>query len=131
MSLRPDERRSRHGGSRARHAGGQPFPGDLVGQAVRLRGLPQAVNGAALRQVQGRRVLLQGLPGVLTTILLALSRPLAQETGICLCLFMNKTNPPPLSPLSLSLSHFSLSHPPFVSVLLMMNSLALSPFRKP
>jgi len=28
--------------ARARHAGGQPSPADLVGQAVRLRGLPQA-----------------------------------------------------------------------------------------
>jgi hypothetical protein len=44
---------------------------------------------------------------------------------------MNKTNPPPLSPLSLSLSHFSLSHPPFFAMslsfaLLLMNSLCLS-----
>ena len=45
--------------ARARHAGGQPSPADLVGQAVRLRGLPQASpHGAAVRQVQGRRLLL-------------------------------------------------------------------------
>ena len=82
MSLRPDERRG-HGGRRARHAGGQPFPADLVGQAVRLRGLSQAsLYGASVRQVQGRRLLLKGLPGVFTTTLLALSRPLAQETGM-------------------------------------------------
>jgi hypothetical protein len=76
-------RRGRHDGGRARHAGGQPFPADLVGQALRLRGLQQAsLLGAAVRQVQGSSLLLQGLPGVLTTTQLALSRPLAQETGM-------------------------------------------------
>ena len=35
---------------RARHASGQPCPADLVGQAVRPRGLPQASpHGAAVR----------------------------------------------------------------------------------
>ena len=39
--------------AQARHAGGQPSPADLVGQAVRLRGLPQASPG--------RRILLEVL----------------------------------------------------------------------
>ena len=60
--------RCHRGSGRARDVDGQPFPADLVGQAVRLRGVPQAsLQGAAVRQVQRRRLLLQRLPGVLTT----------------------------------------------------------------
>jgi hypothetical protein len=60
--------RCRRGSGRARDVEGQPFPADLVGQAVQLRGVPQAApQGAAVRQVQGHRLLLQRLPGVFTT----------------------------------------------------------------
>ncbi len=42
---------------------GEPFQADLVGQPVRLRGLPQAPpHGPAVRQKQGHLLLLQGLP---------------------------------------------------------------------
>ena len=62
----------------ARHAGRQPSPADLAGQAVRLRGLPQAspqvCKGVAYCS-KDCQVCVAPLPAC------ALSRPLAQETG--------------------------------------------------
>jgi hypothetical protein len=62
----------------ARHAGRQPSPADLVGQAVRLRRLPQAspqvCKGVAYCS-KDCQVCVASHPAC------ALSRPLAQETG--------------------------------------------------
>ena len=62
----------------ARHAGRQPSPADLVGQAVRLRRLPQAspqvCKGVAYCS-KDCQVCVASRPAC------ALSRPLAQETG--------------------------------------------------
>ena len=62
----------------ARHAGRQPSPADLAGQAVRLRGLPQAspqvCKGVAYCS-KDCQVCVASHPAC------ALSRPLAQETG--------------------------------------------------
>ncbi len=64
--------------SPARHAGRQPSPADLVGQAVRLRRLPQAspqvCKGVAYCS-KDCQVCVASHPAC------ALSRPLAQETG--------------------------------------------------
>ena len=62
----------------ARHAGRQPSPADLAGQAVRLRGLPQAspqvCKGVAYYS-KDCQVCVASHPAC------ALSRPFAQETG--------------------------------------------------
>ena len=42
LAISPTNARAQPISQRARHAGGQPSPADLVGQAVRLRGLLQA-----------------------------------------------------------------------------------------
>jgi hypothetical protein len=46
--------RCHRGSGRARDVDGQPFPADLVGQAVRLRGVPQvSLQGAAVPKCNG------------------------------------------------------------------------------
>ena len=66
----------------ARHAGRQPSPADLVGQAVRLRRLPQAspqvCQGVAYCSKDCQVCVASHPAGELAC---ALSRPLAQETG--------------------------------------------------
>ena len=77
-ALSPTNARAQPFSPRARHAGGKPSPADLVGQAVRLRGLPQAsphvCKGVAYCS-QDCQVC------VASHAACALSRPLAQVTG--------------------------------------------------